>query len=76
MNTLENRRLLLVDDTPAIHEDFRKILTRLGSASMLSENEAILFGETPQRTSILFEIDSALQGEEGIEKARAAVHSI
>ena len=22
MNTLENRRVLLVDDTPAIHEDF------------------------------------------------------
>jgi len=75
MNTLENRRLLLIDDTPAIHEDFRKILTRLGSASALSEDEAILFGETPQSTSIRFEMDSALQGAEGVEKSRAAVHA-
>ena len=26
MKTLQNRRILLVDDMPAIHEDFRKIL--------------------------------------------------
>ena len=73
MNTLDNRRLLLVDDTPAIHEDFRKILTRLGSASALSEDEAMLFGETPRSTPIRFEMDSALQGAQAIEKVRAAV---
>jgi CheY-like chemotaxis protein len=75
MNTLENRRLLLVDDTPAIHEDFRKILTRLGCASALSDSEAGLFGETPQSTCIGFEMHSALQGAQAIEKVRAAVHA-
>jgi diguanylate cyclase (GGDEF)-like protein/PAS domain S-box-containing protein len=75
MNTLENRRLLLVDDTPAIHEDFRKILTRLGSAAALSDSEASLFGETPQNTPIGFEMDSALQGAQAIEKVRAAAHA-
>ena len=27
MDQLNNRRILLIDDTPSIHEDFRKILT-------------------------------------------------
>ncbi|WP_161599687.1 hypothetical protein [Pseudomonas arsenicoxydans] len=27
MSALSNRRILLIDDTPSIHEDFRKILT-------------------------------------------------
>jgi two-component system, NtrC family, sensor kinase len=42
----KNRRILLVDDNPSIHEDFRKIL--LGSQvrnEALDAAEAIIFGD-------------------------------
>ena len=32
MNQPPNRRILLIDDTPSIHEDFRKILKQIGRA--------------------------------------------
>lgn len=36
-----NRRILIIDDNPAIHDDFRKILgAGLASAAALSESEA------------------------------------
>ena len=28
INPLQNRRILLIDDNPAIHQDFRKVLIR------------------------------------------------
>jgi diguanylate cyclase (GGDEF)-like protein/PAS domain S-box-containing protein len=74
MNTLENRRVLLVDDTPAIHEDFRKVLNGGAAPGALDEDEAILFGSTARAVSVRFEIDSAFQGAEAIDKLRASVH--
>ena len=47
MNTLareKNDRILIIDDNPAIHEDFRKILTRRPRRTALHEAEAVLFG--------------------------------
>ena len=72
MNTLENRRILLVDDTPAIHEDFRKILAAAAPVCALDEDEAILYGATARAAAICFEMDSAFQGEEAIAKVRAS----
>ena len=71
-----NHRILVIDDNPAIHEDFRKILgpsdARL--AESLEEDEAALFGDTPEPArSPEFQIDSAFQGQDGLEKVRAAV---
>src|ERR1051325_4526053 len=62
-------RILVVDDTRAIHEDFRKILA---SSSTLrpdwEDAEAALFGTNPiapaSRQS--YTVDSAFQGEEGM----------
>jgi PAS domain S-box-containing protein len=68
----ENRRILLVDDMPAIHEDFRKILADVESASDLDEDEALLFGGSIHTTSIRFELDSAYQGAQALEQVRAA----
>ena len=70
INPDKNHRILVVDDNRAIHEDFQKIL---GKAKSLSSNfveaEAILFGETtPESQLPIFEIDSAYQGQEGLEK--------
>ena len=71
----ENRRILVIDDNPSIHEDFRKILSPSEPAlsASLDADEAALFGETANSPrSWTFQIDSAFQGEEGLEKVRAA----
>jgi diguanylate cyclase (GGDEF)-like protein/PAS domain S-box-containing protein len=91
MNTLDNRRILLVDDMAEIHADFRKILTRetattaahgggtaIPTDADLEADEAILFGtQKPAKlnasSSKGFEMDSAFQGEEALEKLRAAL---
>jgi len=72
----ENRRILVIDDNPAIHEDFRKILgpVDVKLANELGATEAQLFGDEPQVSQSLgFEIESAFQGREGLDKVRAAV---
>jgi diguanylate cyclase (GGDEF)-like protein/PAS domain S-box-containing protein len=73
MTTPRNRRILLVDDMPAIHEDFRKILAPAAATSDLDEDEAFLFGESTDTTSIRFELDSAYQGAEAVDKVRASL---
>ena len=75
-----NRRILVIDDNLAIHEDVRKILCpeTPDSSEALASLEAELLGDTaasavPQ--TIRFEVDSAHQGREGlalVEKAIAA----
>lgn len=63
-----NRRILIVDDNQAIHEDFRKILCPgLGGTSNLDANEAILFGDSAADQSVpAFEVDFASQGQEAL----------
>ncbi len=68
-----NRRILIVDDNRAIHEDFRKILGRGGAAhDDFNALDAELFGTAVETADDLFELDSAYQGEEAIEKVRNA----
>jgi PAS domain S-box-containing protein len=72
----ENHRILVIDDNPSIHEDFRKILgpADVKLAHELDADEAALFGETANVSrSCSFQIDSAFQGQEGLEKVRRAV---
>ncbi|MGN8275218.1 EAL domain-containing protein [Pseudomonas sp. SMN5] len=67
-----NRRILVVDDTPAIHQDFRKILSpSAGNDASLDDTESLLFG-TPQVSRLQFQIDSAYQGEEALELVKRA----
>jgi len=70
-------RILLIDDTAAIHGDFRKVLGAGADDSAqaaLAVLEADLFGEARSvSTRPNFEIDSAYQGQEGVEMARAAL---
>ena len=77
MNTLqpENHRILIIDDNPSIHEDFRKILGPADAklAQELDAEEAELFGDTASASRPWsFQIDSAFQGQEGLEKVREA----
>jgi CheY-like chemotaxis protein len=63
-------RILVIDDNPAIHEDFRKILCRnRGSSSQLEAMETALFGTAaPLGQQSEFEIDSAYQAHEGLAR--------
>jgi two-component system cell cycle sensor histidine kinase/response regulator CckA len=70
-----NHRILIIDDNPSIHEDFRKILGPADAklAEELDATEASLFGDHAGSSSAQnFRIDSAFQGQEGLEKVRAA----
>jgi signal transduction histidine kinase len=66
--TMQNHRILVIDDNQAIHEDFQKIL---GSGSSrpdeLAGAESLLFGEHPaQRNFKEFDMDFAFQGRDGL----------
>lgn len=71
----KNRRVLVIDDNPAIHDDFRKILCNADKAGEDFEAaEAALFGAAPSPPNeIGFEIDSAFQGEKGLERVEASL---
>ncbi|UZE28123.1 putative bifunctional diguanylate cyclase/phosphodiesterase [Pseudomonas asplenii] len=68
-----NRRILLIDDTASIHQDYRKILGPEEEDELsLESTETLLFGVSqPQRQ--VFELDSAYQGQEALELVRLAL---
>ena len=72
--TPANRRILVIDDNPAIHEDFRKILCPVDTKleEELDADESAIFGGPSAPGMLTFQIDSAYQGQEGLEKVRAA----
>ncbi|MDR9873560.1 ATP-binding protein [Pseudomonas allii] len=68
MNQPPNRRILLIDDTPSIHDDFRKILMpAVESNQALDDMESALFGDTAKAHAQVFELHSAYGGEEGLQ---------
>src|SRR6202035_2485147 len=76
MNAKKNRRILVIDDNRAIHEDFRKILAGTPERTDLDEAEARLLGTAPAASRAaceVFDVESAYQGEEGWEMVRASV---
>ncbi len=70
-----NNRILVIDDNPSIHVDFRKILA--GSTKRpadLEELETALFGSArPAAATLNFQIDSAYQGNEGLAMVERAL---
>lgn len=75
----KNRRILIVDDNPAIHEDFRKILgtpTSSAAEASLDDLEAELFDEAPAAPKVAadaYTIHHAHQGQEALALVEAAV---
>lgn len=73
-----SHRVLVIDDNPWIHDDVRKVLARDDDDGKLARLERELAGADadaipPDRAAQLrFEIDSALQGKEGVEAVRRA----
>ncbi len=77
--TTKNRRILLIDDTHSIHEDFRKILGNIVSETgkKLDELESSLF-DAPEvvkapSANASFELESAFQGQDGWKMVQEAV---
>ena len=75
MNRQHNRRILLADDMPAIHDDFRKVLLPATAASNLDDMESALFGTTAKTIEADFVLDSAYQGQEALAKVREALRN-
>ncbi|MFN3355801.1 MAG: putative bifunctional diguanylate cyclase/phosphodiesterase [Pseudomonas sp.] len=73
-STRANRRILIVDDTASIHEDFRKILgADTAGAPSLDSLEATLFGATAAPPRQAFVLDSAYQGQEALALVNQAL---
>jgi len=70
-----NRRILVIDDNRAIHDDFRKILSPdTTAAAALDKTETKLFaGPANVLRGIRYDIDSAYQGQEGVTLVRQAL---
>ncbi len=75
-------RILVVDDMPTIHDDFRKILgrTRRSSTDALIEMEQSLFSEdpapaSPELPSAIFNLVHAMQGEEAAQLVSESISS-
>lgn len=68
-------RILVIDDNPAIHHDFKKILSPEPAAvGQLGARAAALFGRPAPRADVpRFTIDFALRGQGGLEKVRTAL---
>ncbi|MCF3650523.1 response regulator [Synoicihabitans lomoniglobus] len=70
-----NKRILIVDDNPAIHADFRKIFAVTARDPAVDMMEAKLFGAepvTPTAVDRSFDLDSAYQGSEAVDMVREA----
>ncbi|MBA3697467.1 MAG: response regulator [Planctomycetes bacterium] len=69
-----NHRILVIDDNASIHEDYRKILVPATGAADLADLEEELFGASsavaPPRP--VFDLTSAMQGQDGYRLAAAA----
>jgi PAS domain S-box-containing protein len=74
-NQKPNRRILIVDDNPSIHEDFRKILCPANAdTAVVNEMEAALFGDAAEaQDQTAFELDSAFQGQEALAMVKQSL---
>lgn len=73
---MKKSRILIVDDTPSIHEDFKKILMSWdNSGDDLSNMADSLFGKSKEKHvfhGISYELESAYQGEEALKMIEKA----
>jgi CheY-like chemotaxis protein len=65
-------KILVVDDNPAIHGDFHKVLVTDPPPADFNAVGSALFDETPDSESS-YNLDFALQGEHAIEMVRNAL---
>ena len=76
MNAPLSYRVLVIDDTPAIHDDFRKVFGGAVPAQPVLDAEAeAIFGDAPSISAprTQFHIESAMQGREGAEMVKRSL---
>lgn len=73
MNQARNRRILVIDDMPSIHQDFLKTLAVSADSDAFEQLESDLFGKVASRNHETYEVDCAYQGQEGLAKVEAAL---
>jgi CheY-like chemotaxis protein len=66
------RRILIVDDNPDIHADFRKVLSNDRPAQDLRDLEESIFGQADSAPEVEFALESAFGGEEAIDIVQRA----
>ncbi len=68
-------RILIIDDSLDIHNDFKAILQKRTNVTSLDELTAEYFGEKILKSSPnkVYELDCVFQGKDGVEKARLAL---
>ncbi|MGD0390936.1 MAG: diguanylate cyclase, partial [Tepidisphaeraceae bacterium] len=77
----EARRILVIDDNDAIHNDFRKTLElAVPPSAKLTSAKAALFGQSAIATETRrqmpeFEIQSAMQGQQGLAMVQEALRA-
>ncbi|MFV0445583.1 MAG: EAL domain-containing protein [Planctomycetaceae bacterium] len=74
----EQFRVLIIDDNPAIHQDFRRILSMDETPDHLAAVESALFPDTPRPEVVSgrdVQLFSAFQGEEGYLQVKDAQQS-
>ncbi len=71
----ENKRVLVIDDNEAIHKDFRTILGHQDDTvdTAIAKKEETIFGSPEKSSDKLFEVDSAYQGKEELQKVQKAL---
>ncbi len=71
------RRVLIVDDTPNIHDDFRKILIPGAGSNQaaIDDLEAAMFGDAKdeQHTLPEFQLSHAYQGQEALQEVKQSI---
>lgn len=76
MDTQNNFRILIIDDNPAIHLDFQKILKMRKLTPTFNKLNQLVFGGKSESAGTdfpSFQIDCASQGEEGIQYIQQAL---
>lgn len=71
---MDTRKIIVIDDNPAIHDDIRKVLGhREASLDDAPDAAALFLGAEETGDQIGFRVDGATQGREGVEKVLAAL---
>jgi diguanylate cyclase (GGDEF)-like protein len=66
-------KIIIIDDNPSIHKDFIKIL-KTEAFNDLDDLSAEIFGNNKEKNQLpQFEIDTASQGQEGVERIKEAL---
>ncbi len=75
LESIDNRRILVIDDNEDIHKEFHKILGMpFMDNQALDQAEAAILGEHSDRSKAkAFEIDSAFMGQEGVRKVKQSI---